>query len=167
MRNAEEWIRDLELRPLPEEGGWYNEVYRSDEFLAQRDLPARFGGKRTFCTSIYYLLKGSDFAAFHRIRQDETWHFYEGSGLVVHVIDPHGTYTQVKLGRAFDDGERFQATVKRGCLFAAAVSRPDSFSLVGCTVAPGFEFQDFEAPARARLLEEYPRHRDVILRLTR
>lgn len=166
-KNAEEWIRDLDLSPLPEEGGWYREVYRSKEYISKNSLPDRFQSKRTFSTSIYYLLKGCDFSAFHRIKQEEIWHFYEGSSLTIHIIEKDGIYKQVKLGRDFDSGAVFQVVINKGDLFAATVNNKNSFSLVGCTVAPGFEFEDFEAPNRGQLLELYPEHKDIIRKLTR
>ena len=167
MRTAEQWIKDLKMEPLPEEGGWYKEVYRSNEYIPKNCLPNRFSGKRSFSTSIYYLLKSSEFSAFHRIKQDEIWHFYEGSSLTIHIIDPEGNFTQTKLGRYFDQGERMQITISKGWLFAATVNHPDSYSLIGCTVAPGFEFEDFEAPSRNQLSELYPNHKELIQKLTR
>ena len=166
MRKAEQWIKELDMSPLSE-GGWFKEVYRSEEYIPKNSLPDRFPGKRTFSTSIYYLLKSDEFSAFHRIKQDEIWHFYEGSSLTIHIIDQSGTYKQIKLGRYLDRGETLQATIFRGDLFAATVNQQDSFSLVGCTVAPGFEFEDFEAPDQSRLLELYPEHKAVIKKLTR
>lgn len=168
VKNAQQWIDALKLIPLPEEGGWYNEVYRSDETIQPSALPSRFAGERCFATSIYYLLKSDEFSAFHRIQQEEIWHFYEGSPLIVHEIDLDGRYTAHRLGRDFDAGERFQLTIPRGHLFASSVTESeDSFSLVACSVSPGFEFVDFEAPRRDVLLQEYPQHTDVIRALTR
>ncbi len=164
---AQQLIKDLGMSPLPEEGGWFKEVYRSKEVIPAKGLPARFAGERSFCTSIYYLLKGDEFSAFHRLRQDEIWHFYFGSSLTLHMIDLEGTYTQAKLGSDLQEGHCFQTTIDHGVLMAATVDRKDDFSLVGCTVAPGFEFQDFEAPDRQQLLDLYPQHKDVIAKLTR
>lgn len=166
-KSAEQWIEALQLVPLPEEGGWYHEVYRSNECIAEAALPDRFSGDRCFATSIYYLLKSDEFSAFHRIQQEEIWHFYEGSALIVHEIDLTGRYTAHRLGRDFDAGERFQLTIPRGHLFASSVVHPDAYSLVACSVSPGFEFADFEAPSRQSLLEKYPQHADIIRSLTR
>ncbi len=165
MKDAQYWIDALGLEPLPEEGGWYREVYRAAESIPAAGLPERFTTPRTFATSIYYLLPGDDFSAFHRVRQDETWHFYEGSPLTLHTLDATG-YARQRLGRAFPDAQ-FQITVPAGTYFAATVDDPAAFSLVGCTVAPGFEFADFEAPPRAVLLAQYPEHEAIIRRLTR
>jgi predicted cupin superfamily sugar epimerase len=166
MSGAKRWIDGLRLRRHPE-GGWFRESYRSEEVIAAAALPPRFSGDRAFSTAIYFLLDGAGFSALHRIKQDEVWHFYDGSSLTVHVIDPVGLYTAVTVGRNLEAGEVPQAVVKAGCFFGATVSSGRSYSLVGCTVAPGFDFADFEMPAREELCRLYPQHRQVIERLTR
>ena len=146
----------------------YHEVYRSDESISAEALPRRFESKRSFSTSIYYLLEHPDFSAFHRIQQEEIWHFYAGSPCTLHIIDPDsGTLSQPTLGRDLAAGQSLQVVVPREHLFAATVDTPDSYTLVGCTVAPGFEFADFAAPDRATLVDAYPQHQDLIERLTR
>lgn len=167
MKSAEEWIAHLEMTPLPEEGGMYKEVYRAKEIIPKAALPERFSGERRYSTSIYYLLKHPEFSALHRLKQEEVWHFYEGSPLTVHIIDKAGNYSRQTMGRNFDAGEKLQLVIYAGELFAATVEQKESYALIGCTVAPGFEFEDFEAPSRAVLLEKYPQHRDAIMRLTR
>jgi hypothetical protein len=130
-------------------------------------LPAEFTRPRAASTAIYFLLRGEEFSAFHRLRSDEVWHFYVGAALVVHVIDEGGRYSEILLGRDPDGGEVLQAVVKAGCWFASRVRDGKGFALVGCTVAPGFEFDDFEMARREELVREYPQHRGVIDRLTR
>ena len=164
MTDASRWIEALHLRKHPE-GGWFREVYRADETVAQRSLPSRYTGDRSFSTAIYFLLEGPDVSAFHRIRQDEVWHFYDGTGLTLHIIDSAGHYSTVPLGRDVDAGEQLVVVVSAGWLFGATVDA-DGYALAGCTVAPGFEFEDFEMPTRDALLGEYPRYRDIIERLT-
>jgi predicted cupin superfamily sugar epimerase len=166
MTDAKYWIDALKLSRHPE-GGYFRETYRSTEVLAKEHLPARFGGDRAFSTAIYFLLSGDDFSALHRIKQDEVWHFYDGSSLTVHVIDPEGSYTAIKVGRDLQRGEGPQAVVKAGCIFGASVDESGSYALVGCTVAPGFDFADFELPGREELCRLYPQHRPIIERLTR
>jgi predicted cupin superfamily sugar epimerase len=166
MNSARRWIDTLHLQRHPE-GGSYRETYRAAEALAQATLPARFGGDRAFSTAIYFLLEGDDFSALHRIKQDEVWHFYDGSSLTVHVIDPAGNYTALRVGRDLDRGELPQAVVAAGCLFGATVNEPNSYALAGCTVAPGFDFADMEMPGREELCRLYPQHRELIDRLTR
>jgi predicted cupin superfamily sugar epimerase len=166
MAGARDWIDGLQLRRHPE-GGWFRETYRSEEVMSHAALPPRFGGDRAFSTAIYFLLDGDDFSALHRLKQDEVFHFYDGSALTLHVIDPLGSYSMVQIGRDLAAGAFPQAVVKAGCLFGAAVSDPRTFALVGCTVAPGFDFADFEMPDRQELLRKLPQHRQVIERLTR
>jgi uncharacterized protein len=163
---AEEWIRLLKLRPHPE-GGFFRETYRAGETIAREHLPPRFTGERAFSTAIYFLLGGHDISTLHRIKQDEVWHFYDGGPLTLISIAPDGTLTSVNLGRDFRAGERLQAVVPAGHLFGAKPANPESYSLVGCTVAPGFDFADFEIPRRQDLLEQFPQHASVIKELTR
>jgi predicted cupin superfamily sugar epimerase len=166
MTGAQQWIDALQLRRHPE-GGWFRETYRSDEVLAAAALPPGFGGDRAFSTAIYYLLEGDDFSALHRIKSDEVWHFYDGASLTIHVIDLQGSYLAIPLGRHLQAGEVPQGVVRAGCLFGATVNDTRSFALVGCTVAPGFDFADFEVLGRAELCRLHSRHRQVIERLTR
>src|SRR5262245_56491161 len=166
MTEARPWIERLQLRRHPE-GGYFRESYRADEGIARAHLPERFTGDRAFATAIYFLLEGTDFSALHRLKQDEVWHFYDGSPLTVHVIDPAGEYAAIKLGRRPEAGECFQAVVEAGCWFGASVGGPGFYALVCCTVAPGFGFADFEMPSRDRLLALYPQHEGIITQLTR
>jgi predicted cupin superfamily sugar epimerase len=166
MTDANQWIERLQLKRHPE-GGNFRETYRSDEVVPRQSLPARFTGDRAMATAIYFLLEGDDFSALHRIKQDEVWHFYDGATLTVHVIDLEGNYTPLQLGRNLSAGEAPQAVVKAGCYFGATVNDPRSYALVGCTVAPGFDFADFEMPSREGLWQRYPQHRQLIERLTK
>lgn len=166
MSNAAQWIESLQLRPHLE-GGYFRETYRSAEVIAKGSLPERFTGDRAFATAIYFLLSGRDFSALHRIKQDELWHFYDGSPLTIHVIEPNGAYRAIKLGRNVRAGEIPQAVVPAGYWFGAMVDDPGSYALAGCTVAPGFDFADFEMPSRDRLRELFPQHLALIEKLTR
>ncbi len=166
MNRGEQWIEALQLRRHPE-GGWFREMYRAEETIPHQSLPSRFTGDRPFSTAIYFLVNETDFSALHRFKQDELWHFYDGTSLTIHMIDPAGTYSAVKLGRNIQAGEEPMAVVKAGSLFGGSVNDPNSYALVCCTVAPGFDFADFEMPSRAQLLEQYPQHRQIIEQLTR
>jgi hypothetical protein len=165
MESAQQWIERLNLQPHPE-GGWYRQTYRASLMLSHSALPG-YNGDRAASTAIYFLLAGDQFSALHRLRSDEVWHFYAGSGLNVHVIDPGGTYSMLLLGNDASSGEQFQAVVPAGCWFGSSLRHPDSYALVGCTVAPGFDFADFEMAKRAELIAHYPQHRAMIERLTR
>ncbi len=166
MYDAQYWIDRLDLA-IHVEGGYFRETYRSTEYIDKHALPGRFSEDRSFCTAIYFLLHDHQFSAFHRIKQDELWHFYTGDTLIVHIIDPRGNYSRIKLGMKFDDGEVFQAVVPLGSWFGANLQKSDAFALVGCTVAPGFDFGDFEIAERDVLVDLYPEHRQIIEQLTR
>jgi predicted cupin superfamily sugar epimerase len=157
--NASHWIDELKLRPHPE-GGYFREMYRSDETIPLEGLPDRFLGDRSFSTAIYFLITENIFSALHRIQSDELWFFHAGSNLSVHLIDPQGEYRCLTVG---PDGP-FQAVVPAGCWFGAEVDR--DYALVSCTVAPGFDFFDFDLADRSALLGQFPQHGDLITRLT-
>src|SRR5271165_340190 len=165
-KDASYWIEELKLEPHPE-GGYYRQTYRSDVAIAQTALPAGFSGERAVSTAIYFLLDAENFSAFHRLRSDELWHFYAGGPLVVHVIHPDGAYSEIQVGCDPGAGEVLQAVVKAGCWFASRLRDPKSYALVGCTVSPGFDFEDFELAKREELVRLYPQHRHLIERLTR
>jgi predicted cupin superfamily sugar epimerase len=164
--DARYWIEKLGLIPHPE-GGYYRQTYRADVVIAREALPAGFAGARAASTAIYFLLEGKNFSAFHRLQSDEVWHFYAGEPLIVHVIEPGGKYSSILLGRDVDAGQVLQGVVRAGCWFASHVADWKSWALVGCTVAPGFEFEDFEMGKREELVTAYPQHREVVERLTR
>lgn len=154
---AEYWIERLGLKPHPE-GGYYAQTYR-----AAQTLP----NGRPVATAIYFLLEHDNFSALHRLSSDEMWHFYAGDPLTVHLIEPEGSYRTLRLGPGLEPGQSFQGVVPAGCWFGATVERPGGYALVGCTVAPGFDFADFELAEREALTRLYPQHRTLIERLTR
>jgi uncharacterized protein len=164
--DARFWIEQLGLTPHPE-GGFYRETYRSNIDIAKESLPLGFSGVRPVSTAIYFLLAGQDFSALHRLRSDEMWHFYAGSALQVHVIDPEGLHSEYQVGSDPLSGEVLQAVVPGGCWFGSRLKVQDSYALVGCTVAPGFEFDDFELAKRSELTAQYPQHEKLIRELTR
>jgi uncharacterized protein len=166
MKDAAYWVRALQLKKHPE-GGYYRETYRCAETAPAQALPPRFDGPRAFSTAILYLLRGGEFSAFHRLRSDEVWHFYDGHPLTLHVIDPQGQLVTLRLGDNPSRGTSLQAVVAAGCWFAAELEARRGFALVGCTVAPGFDFADFELAGREALAGLYPQHRALIARLTR
>ncbi len=156
---------ELGLQPHPE-GGFFLETYRSGDSLPAGVLPNGINGDRNVSTCIYFLLSSEFFSAFHRIRQDELWFFHEGSSALVHVIDEKGDYRQLRVGPP-EKGGNYQAIIPAASWFAAEVTEPDSYCLVSCTVAPGFDFADFELAEREALRSEFPGHHDLITRLTR
>jgi predicted cupin superfamily sugar epimerase len=162
-----QWVDKLQLLPHPE-GGFYRENYRSPETIDAASVPERFSGTRSISTAIYFLITAGNFSAFHRIKSDECWHFYTGDPLWVHLInDATGEYSIIELGNDLSGTGVFQAVVPAGYWFASETKAGGSFSLVGCTVAPGFDFADFELAERNQLIAEFPAHTTLIQRLTR
>ncbi|MES1215973.1 MAG: cupin domain-containing protein [Bacteroidota bacterium] len=166
MFTSQQLIQQYSLQPHPE-GGWYKETYKSNETIAGNSLPERFGADRPFSTAIYFLLEQGNFSAFHRIKSDECWHFYAGDALLVHVIQPGGRLATITLGNDINKGEVFQYVVPANCWFASEPAPGSQFSFVGCTVAPGFDFADFELADATMLSKLYPQHENIVSRLCR
>jgi predicted cupin superfamily sugar epimerase len=159
--SREALIRRFELVPHPE-GGYYRETYRA----AQTVHRAGANEPRSASTAIYYMLCDGAHSAWHRLKSDEAWHFYAGAPLLVHVLDRAGKLTTHRLGNALTHADTvFQAIVLAGDWFAAECEDPQSFAVVGCTVAPGFEFSEFEVANVSALQAQYPAHRELIARL--
>ena len=158
-RDSNYWIQNLNLQAHPE-GGWFKETYRSKETIDEEALPERFPGNRNFSTAIYYLLEKGNFSALHRIKSDELWHFYDGESLEIIEITPSGELTKHILGLDTDVGTLPQITIPAGSWFAA---RPlGSYTLAGCTVSPGFDFNDFEMASKKELTSKFPQHKVLI-----
>jgi predicted cupin superfamily sugar epimerase len=163
MNKSDDWIEQLALIKHPE-GGYYKETYRASLTVSGDALPEHFGGERVFSTSIYYLLEAGDRSLFHRIKSDEIWHFYDGFPLVLMVITPEGKLKRETLGLNPEDGLFPQISVPAGHWFAARSL--GAYTLVGCTVSPGFDFADFELADRKTLLTLFPHHRKVVEQFT-
>jgi predicted cupin superfamily sugar epimerase len=163
---ATEIVDALEMLPHPE-GGWYKENYRSIDTIASSCLPESFNGVRNFSTAIYFLLEKENFSAFHRIKSDEVWHFYAGGTLEIFIIHENGTLEVLTLGSDLNAGDQFQQVVPANVWFASRPKQGVAFSLVGCTVSPGFDFNDFELANQNDLEMEFPQHRTIIHELTR
>lgn len=159
-------IQQLSLQPHPE-GGYFKETYRSAEEIQESCLDTKYIGKRNCSTCIYFMLTSDTFSAFHRINQDEIWHFYQGSSINLYMISPAGELSEVLIGSDILNGEVPQFVVPAGYWFAAKVAEEDSYSLVGCTVSPGFDFRDFELAERDILCNMFPEHVGVIRDFTR
>ena len=161
--DPDQLISHLQLKPHPE-GGFYAETFRST-------LPvdsAEHQACRSASTAIYFLLRSQDVSAFHRVRSDEVWHHYLGDPLELYLIDDQGRLHVERLGSDFARGERPQALAARNVLQAARVAAGShGFTLCGCTVAPGFDFADFELPSRAELSVRFPAHATLFSELAR
>lgn len=159
-------INQLNLQPHPE-GGYFKETYRSEGVINESNLGIEFPGKRNYTTAIYFLLTSDSFSAFHKIKQDEIWHFYKGSPIKLHIISAKGNYKNVIIGNNLENGEIPQFVVNAKDWFAAEVIENNTYSLVGCTVSPGFDFNDFELAKRASLILKFPQHSSIITTLTK
>jgi predicted cupin superfamily sugar epimerase len=163
IEKAKQYIKKLNLKKHPE-GGYYKEVYRSGELILGEHLPNRFKTSRNFSTSIYFLLVGKQFSAFHLLQSDELWHFYDGNDMIIHIINQKGKLSKRKIGRGEDC--KFQITIEKNNWFAAEIKNKKSFALVGCTVSPGFEYNDFVIGKREELVNQFPKHKKLIEKLT-
>ena len=159
-QTAAYWITHLQLQPHPE-GGFYKEVFRSGVEVMR---PPSLLPKKA-CTSIYYLLEGTDFSGFHRIASDEIWYFHKGAPLHIHVIDENGEHVINEL--TDEPTGNLSVVVKAGLWFAAELPSQTGFTLVSCAVAPGFEFDEFEMGGKSRLMTLYPQHASILDRLCR
>jgi hypothetical protein len=162
----EQLVKHLELEPHPE-GGFYKEMYRSEAKLLGSLLAKDLEGDRNFSTAIYFLIEKENFSALHKIKSDEIWHFYAGDALEVMEISNSGQLKITLVGNKLDQGEVFQYTVKANTWFGSRVKSGGTYSLVGCTVSPGFDFRDFEMAKRNDLLEKFPEHKGIIEQMTR
>lgn len=158
-------VKKLRLRPHPE-GGFFRETYRAPLLLSRAALPRRYRGARPASTSILFLLPSGAVSRLHRIASDEVWHFHLGGPLVIVELGRGGRARRTTLGPNPSRGHRLQHVVRAGTWFGARPAPATPFSLVGCTVAPGFDFADFEMGNRAGLLREFPSARAEVLRLT-
>ena len=159
-------IQKYNLEPHPE-GGWYKQTYKSNEQIAPEALPERFSARRAFSTAIYFLLERGNFSAFHRIKSDECWHFYAGEPLFIYIIEQTGELKIISLGNDHEKGQSFQYVVPANCWFASRPAPESEYCFVGCTVSPGFEFDDFELANATELSTIYPQHKPIIIELCR
>ena len=166
MLTAREIIRKLSLKPLPGEGGFYRETYRSEEKIPMKGLPARYSSAKSFCTAIYYLLTPDTCSALHRLCSDEIFHFYLGDPVSMLQLHPGGTSQLLTLGQDVEKDEHLQVVVSRGTWLGALLNEGGRFALMGTTMAPGFDFSDYEHGSRQELIRQYPDRKELILKLT-
>jgi predicted cupin superfamily sugar epimerase len=161
------WVEALGLEPHPE-GGFFRETYRAPLVLPREAIGEGFGGARACSTAIYFLITAGNFSALHRIASDEAWHFHAGGALEIVTIAEDGTRHDLHLGLDVARGERPQHVVPAGAWFGSRLRHDDDgYALVSCTVAPGFDFADFELATRDALVARFPQHAGIIGALTR
>ncbi len=166
MITVEQLKEVLHLQPHPE-GGYFTQIYRSDESIPEKALPERYAGARAYSTSIYYLLTPGTFSAMHRLQSDEIYHFYLGDPVEQLQLYPDGSGKKLTFGSLLSDGQHPQVIVPRGVWQGARLIEGGRFALMGCTVAPGFEFADFKLGERDALQVTYPEYESLIAELTR
>jgi uncharacterized protein len=173
MTSAQDIIDVLQLVPLTIEGGYFRETYRSPMTIAAAALPSEYGGDRNVSTTIYYLLTPDTFSAIHRVKSDEGFHYYAGdpagaaSAVEMLQLEADGTSRIVTIGNDLAAGNLPQLVVPGGLLQGCRLKRGGNWALMGCTVAPGFDYADFTAPTRAELIAKYPNRADLITALTK
>jgi predicted cupin superfamily sugar epimerase len=167
MLTVDEIKSMLRLEPHPREGGFFAETYRSAETIDERALPSRYRGTRAFSTAIYYLLTSETFSEMHRLATDEIFHFYLGDSAEMLQLGPDGSATVRRIGADLLRGETPQLIVPRGVWQGTRLAPGGRFALLGTTVAPGFDFADYETGQREDLIKSFPLHRELITALTR
>jgi len=166
MTEAERIINKLNLMPHPE-GGYYREIYRSNEIIPKSALPERYSGDRRMGTGIYYLLTPGDISAMHKVKSDETFHFYGGDATELLLLYPDGTAKVIEMGHDIERGMSLTVTIEHGVWQGQRLKPGGKYALFGTTVNPGFEYDDFEFANRDELLEKYPDFSEMILKLTK
>jgi hypothetical protein len=158
----------LGLAPHPREGGWYVRTYEAKELVAAAAFgDGRYVGARRTGTAIYYLLEPGTFSEMHRLRSDEVFHFYAGDAVEMLQLTANGVGERVVIGSDLARGDRPQVVVGRGVWQGSRLVGGGRWALLGCTVSPGFEFEDYEAGERAELREKWPEFAEEIAALTR
>lgn len=164
MHSADYFIKNLKMTAHPE-GGFYKEIYASEEKITSQELKVDFDGSRILWTSIYFLLRDGEVSNFHRLKSDEMWYYHSGSPLTIYMISPNGRLITEQLGLDVAHGEKPQVLVPKDYIFGSAMNH-EGYALVGCMVSPGFEFRDFELFKRTDLLDKYPQYEEIIKKLT-
>ena len=162
MITAEWIINHFGMKPLPEEGGYYVETYRAKEKLAAEHLPTRYTGPRHFSTAILYLLTPDTYSRLHKVKSDEIFHFYLGDPVQMIQLFPNGKSNIIETGTDIARGQHPQVVVPRGTWQGARLKANGKFALLGCTVAPGFEFADYKSADKKKLLKKYPNISHII-----
>ena len=165
MITVEQIRSRLGLAPHPEEGGFFAETYRSRERLPSRS-DDRYAGERSLATAIYYLLTPDTVSAMHRLPGDEIFHFYLGNAVEMVQLAPHGAGQVVTLGPDLLNGMQPQVVVPGGTWQGSRLLPGGSFALLGATMSPGFDYEDYESGRRDELVDAYPNFRDQIIART-
>ena len=164
--NVEKIVKHLGLEPLPGEGGFYREMYRSAEKIPADALPERYKADKHLATAIYYLLTPETFSAVHRLISDEVFHFYLGDPVTMLQLHGDGSGERITLGPDIEAGQCLQCVVPHGVWQGMHLNAGGRFALMGTTVAPAFDFGDYQPGQREDLIQKYPDFAEIIKRLT-
>jgi len=165
---AEDVKKLLGLQPHPREGGWYVRTYEAAEMVDANAFDHdRYSGARRTGTAIYYLLEPDTFSEMHRLKSDELFHFYAGDAVEMLQLVEKGKGQIVVIGNDLLQGQRPQVVVERGVWQGSRLVQGGRWALLGCTVSPGFEFEDYDAGEREDLCEAWPEFVEEITALTR
>ncbi len=164
---ADDIIRQLGLKPHPAEGGFFLETYRSEDMIKKDALRGRYKDDKCAGTAIYYLLTSDSYSAMHRLKTDEIFHFYLGDPVTMLLLYPDGSSEVISLGQRISNGDQLQAVIPRDAWMGAFLNNGGEYALMGTTMAPGFDYDDFELGSADELIKQYPEREDLIRRLTR
>ena len=165
---ADEVKKLLGLQPHPVEGGWFVRTYEARELVAAEAFAdGRYAGARRTGTAIYYLLEPDTFSEMHRLKSDEVFHFYMGEAVELLRLYPDGSGERVVLGSDLAAGQRPQLVVEKGVWQGSRLVAGGSWALLGCSVSPGFEFEDYDEGWQEELVRGWPEWAEMILGLTR
>jgi predicted cupin superfamily sugar epimerase len=167
MLTAEQVIQRLKLVPLTIEGGYFRETYRSELVVPAGALPNGYGGDRNVSTAIYYLLTPNTFSAIHIVKSDEAFHFYAGDAVEMLQLWPDGSARIVIISNDLAVGHEPQLVVPAGVWQGCRLISGGKWALMGCTVAPGFDYADFALADRSQLTALHPAHAEMIEALTK
>ncbi|MBD3219207.1 MAG: cupin domain-containing protein [candidate division Zixibacteria bacterium] len=167
MLEAEDIIKKLGLKPHPNEGGFFAESFRSEEIIEKANLPERYSSGRAYSTCIYYMLTRETFSALHRLKTDEIFHFYLGDPVSMLLLYPDGHSKILTLGNDIIAGQKLQAIVPKNVWQGSFLNEGGRYALMGTTMAPGFDFDDYEHADKYEIIEKFPDRRQMIERLTK
>ncbi len=165
MLTAKQVIELLQLEPLPVEGGYFRQTYLAADPVSQTDLPTRYAGSKPFSSAIYYLLQRSDFSALHKLQTDEVYHFYLGDPVEMLLLYSDGTSSIVVLGQNIEAGQSVQVVVPHGVWQGSQLLEGGQWALMGTTMAPAFDSNDFELGEREALSRQFPERVELIREL--
>jgi predicted cupin superfamily sugar epimerase len=159
-------IKKLKLEPLQREGGYFYQTYRSRQILKKEYFKNDYPHDKSIKTAIYYLLTANTKSRLHRLKTDEIYHFYSGNPVLMLLIYPDDKLEKIILGNRIDRGEIPQFTVPANTWQGSVLLNGGIYALMGTTMAPGFDFSDYEEPDKTKLLKKFPMEKELITKLT-